>query len=70
MFSIVNAVLLQGLPFRDPERIVDLNEVERRDPTGGGAIAPATFLDWQRLTTTLASLSVYQTIGNISRVWA
>ena len=53
MFSIVNGVLLQGLPFRDAERIVDINEVERRDPTGGGAIAPATFLDWQRMATTL-----------------
>lgn len=31
MFSIVNGVLLQGLPFRDAERIVDLNEVERAD---------------------------------------
>lgn len=60
MFSIVNAVLLQGLPFREPDRIVDLNEVERRDPTGGGAIAPATFLDWRARTTTLAVMSVYQ----------
>ena len=31
MFSIVNGVLLQGLPFTHAERIVDLNEVERRD---------------------------------------
>ena len=31
MFSIVNGVLLQGLPFQHAERIVDLNEVERRD---------------------------------------
>ena len=59
MFSIVNGVLLQGLPFRDAERIVDINEVERRDPTGGGAIAPATFLDWQKMSTTLEAMSVY-----------
>ncbi|MGE0862653.1 MAG: ABC transporter permease [Vicinamibacterales bacterium] len=59
MFSIVNGVLLQGLPFRDAERIVDINEVERRDPTGGGAIAPASFLDWQRMSTTLEAMAAY-----------
>lgn len=59
MFSIVNGVLLQGLPFRDADRIVDLNEVERRDPSGGGAIAPATFLDWKRLSSTMDAMSVY-----------
>ena len=31
MFSIVNGVPLQGLPFTHADRIVDLNEVERRD---------------------------------------
>jgi putative ABC transport system permease protein len=60
MFSIVNGVLLQRLPFRDADRIVDINEVERRDPTGGGAIAPATFLDWRRLSSTIEVMSVYQ----------
>lgn len=59
MFSIVNGVLLQGLPFRDAERIVDINEVERRDPTGGGAIAPASFLDWKTMSTTLEAMSAY-----------
>ena len=59
MFSIVNGVLLQGLPFRDAERIVDINEVERRDPTGGGAIAPASFLDWQKMSTTIEAMSAY-----------
>jgi len=59
MFSIVNGVLLQGLPFRDAGRIVDLNEVERRDPTGGGAIAPASFSDWQKMSTTIEVMSAY-----------
>mgnify|MGYP003346533113 FL=1 len=45
MFSVVNGVLLQPLPFPHAERIVDINEVERRDIAGGGAIAPATFAD-------------------------
>lgn len=59
MFSIVNGVLLQGLPFAHAERIVDLNEVERRDPAGGGAIAPATFIDWRKTATSFDVMSVF-----------
>ena len=61
MFSVVNGVLLQQLPFRDAERIVDINEVERRDLAGGGAIAPATFLDWQRMATSFDAMSAFAT---------
>src|SRR5215217_3185352 len=59
MFSIVNGVLLQGLPFKHAERIVDLNEVERRDAAGGGAIAPATFIDWQHMAASYDAMSVF-----------
>lgn len=59
MFSVVNAVLIQGLPFRDAARLVDVNEVERAN-RGRGAVAPATFADWQKMATTLESLSAYQ----------
>ena len=59
MFSIVDGVLLAGLPFREADRIVDLNEVERADRTRG-AVAPATFADWQRLSTTLESMAAYR----------
>ena len=61
MFSIVNGVLLQGLPFKDADRIVDLNEVERRDAAGGGAIAPATFLDWRKMATSYDVMAVFAT---------
>ena len=59
MFSVVNGVLLQGLPFPHPERIVDLNEVERRNIAGGGAIAPATFIDWRKMATSYDVMSVF-----------
>jgi putative ABC transport system permease protein len=60
MFSIVNGVLLQGLPFRESGRLVDVNEVERRDLDGGGAIAPATFFEWQKASS-FESIAVYGT---------
>ncbi len=40
MFSIVNGVLLQGLPFTHADRIVDLNEVERRDSAAAARSRP------------------------------
>src|SRR5689334_17094127 len=60
MFSIVNGVLLQGLPFKHSERIVDINEVERRD-RAAGAIAPATFVDWQAMAKSFDAMSAYAT---------
>ena len=60
MFSIVNGVLLQGLPFKHADRIVDINEVERRN-YGAGAIAPATFVDWQKMSTSFDAMSAYAT---------
>jgi predicted permease len=42
IFSVVHAVLLAPLPYREPDRIVTL----LRD--GKGPVSPADFLDWQR----------------------
>ena len=67
MFSIVNGVLLQRLPFTHADRIVDLNEVERRDIGGGGAIAPATFFDWRKMARSYDVMAVFATrIYNVS----
>lgn len=57
MFSVVNAVLLQGLPFRDASRIVDINEYERGRPT---AVAPANFLDWRQMARSFESMALYR----------
>jgi predicted permease len=58
MFSVVNAVLLQGLPFRDADRVVDINEVEVRN-RDRGAIAAANFLDFRAEARSFEAMSVY-----------
>jgi putative ABC transport system permease protein len=58
MFSVVNAVLLSGLPFRDAGRLLDLNEVEV-DNRARGAIAPANFVDWRAQAQSFDGMSVY-----------
>src|SRR5579864_5964667 len=50
IFSVVNALLLQPLPYKDPDRLVQLFE---RDVIGTGeppynSVAPANYLDWRR----------------------
>ena len=46
IFSIVDAVLFQRLPFPDADRLVLIGEADARGQ--GDAAAPANFLDWKR----------------------
>ena len=57
MFSVVNAVLLEDLPFRDAARVVDINEYVGEQPT---AIAPANFLDWRRQARSFEVMALYR----------
>jgi putative ABC transport system permease protein len=51
IFSVVDAVVLRGLPFDEHDRLVAVLEHDTRRATtfGGGATTPQTFLDWRRL---------------------
>jgi putative ABC transport system permease protein len=59
MFSIVNSVLLQPLPFDHPERVVDIAESAGR--AGLTSIPPASFLDTRQMTTSFEAMSAYLT---------
>jgi predicted permease len=45
IFSVVNAVLLRPLPYKDPGRLVEVHEKYQGQVTG---TAPADYLDWQQ----------------------
>jgi len=60
MFSIVRAVVLRPLPFPNPDRLVQIDEVDQRG--GGdrrGAVSWPNFRDWQQRAASFESLAAH-----------
>ena len=55
MFSVVNGVLLNPLPYPQPDRLVTLHESKPNFETG--SISYPNFLDWQRENHTFSSMA-------------
>ena len=62
LFSIVNGVLLNPLPYPEPEQLVELRESKPNFATG--SISYPNFLDWQKDNRTFASMAILR--GNRS----
>jgi putative ABC transport system permease protein len=61
IFSVVDAVLLQPLPYADPERLVTIFESDEANSwTSRNAAAPGNFLDWRLQN------RVFEQIGAVS----
>src|SRR6266511_4773817 len=56
LFSVVNGVLLNTLPFPQPERLIALNQSKPNFPRG--AIPYPNFRDWQRENQTFAAMAI------------
>jgi predicted permease len=56
LFSVVNGVLLNPLPFAQPDRLVALHE--SKPNFEGGSISYPNFIDWQKDNHTFASMAV------------
>jgi hypothetical protein len=59
IFTVVNAVLLQPLPYAAPDRLVRLYEHSPIGPSHYNVVSPANFLDWQREASSYAGMAAY-----------
>jgi putative ABC transport system permease protein len=59
IFTIVNAVLLEPLPFRDPGRLVVLWETNARRPGRPNVLGPANFIRWQERVTAFERMAPF-----------
>src|SRR5215510_13609073 len=57
IFSVVNAVILRPLPYRNPDRLVSLweNVPER----GRWRVSPGNFFDWKKQNTTFEDMAAF-----------
>jgi predicted permease len=56
LFSVINGVLLNPLPYPDPDQLVTLHESKPNFNTG--SISYPNFLDWQKDNRTLSSMAI------------
>ena len=75
IFSVVDAVLLHGTPYRNPAQLV---EIASKNPQGeGGQVSAGDFNDWQAWTRAFTDLIAYQQwqfrvltgVGEPDEVW-
>jgi hypothetical protein len=59
VFSVVNAVLLKPLAYRDPDRIVTLASLWRKSG-GHGPVSAPDFHDWHDQSTAFAAMAYYE----------
>ncbi|MFZ0432697.1 MAG: ABC transporter permease, partial [Candidatus Acidiferrales bacterium] len=64
IFSIINGLLLQPLPFQQPDRLVNLSETEVSP--GAFPLTGADYLDWQEQNRTLDAVTLYDTGANLN----
>jgi len=65
IFSVVNAVMLQPLPFTDPDRLVRLYESNPERGWPEFSVSDPNFLDWHAQTTSWEALAAFD-VGTVS----
>ena len=63
MFSVVDAVLLEPLPYAEPHRVMTLWESNPGLGIEQEQVAAGTFLDWKTRTRDFTELAAYQNVG-------
>jgi putative ABC transport system permease protein len=60
IFSVINAVLLRPLPYRDANRIVVAWEKRQKEGTRTNGVTPADYLDWRVQNHGLSTLTAHE----------
>ncbi|MFN2397922.1 MAG: ABC transporter permease [Gemmatimonadaceae bacterium] len=60
IFSVVNAVIIEPLPFRDAERLVALKATRPKAGLDNESISFADYRDWREQSTTLTEIAAWQ----------
>ena len=55
-FSVINGVLLQPLPFHDPQRLVAIWQIDKAAPQAWRSVAAGNFADWRQQSTSFSSM--------------
>jgi macrolide transport system ATP-binding/permease protein len=63
LFAFVDAALVRPLPYRDPARLVSVNESPADTPQRRTPLSYLDYVDWKRLGQGLASLDVFTGAG-------
>ena len=67
IFSVVNGVLLNPLPFPEPDQLVSM--FQRISSFPNASISYPNFLDWRKMNTTFADMAAYRSTGfNLSGI--
>ena len=60
IFSVVHSLMLEPLPFRDPDRLVMLWEAEAQNPERSYIVSAPNYLDWQRGIKAFAQTGIWE----------
>lgn len=61
IFSVVNAVLLRPLPYKEPDRLMTVWEAFLNAPGVQNPAAPSNFIDWRDQSTSFEEMVAYST---------
>ncbi len=61
IFSVVNAVVLKPVPFPEPDRIVELMNMNKETGGVGGGASPAKFMHWRAQSDVLQDVAAFRT---------
>ena len=59
IFSVVNSILLRPLPYKEPDRLVQIWETWPPSGSYTGSVSPNNFLDWKTQAQTFEDMSIF-----------